>query len=109
MIFNRPRANKKVSLTWYFNNPITITESVEYAAAFTLSTSDKNFIRLRLTKGTKQNTIQGVYQLFPGYTQKLSLYSNAGGWSKQEYRTITFEEEPTGDLLTFLQANATPL
>ena len=24
------------------------------------------------------------------------------------YRTITFDEEPTGDLLTWLQANATP-
>ena len=109
MIFNRPRAKKKVSLTWYFNNTITITESLEYVAAFTLATSDKNFTALRLTKGTKQNTIQGLFQLFPGYTQKLSLYSNTGRWSKQEYRTITFEEEPTGDLLTFLQANATPL
>lgn len=32
-----------------------------------------------------------------------------GGWSKQEYRTITFIEEPTGDLLAFLEDNATPL
>lgn len=109
MIFNRPRRREKKRLTWYFNNTITITRSVEYVAAFTLATSDKNFTALRLTKDTKQNTIQGVFQLFPGYTQKLSLYSNLGGWSKQEYRTITFEEEPVGDLLTFLQANATPL
>lgn len=109
MIFNRPRAKKKVSLTWYFNNTITITESVEYAAVFTLYTSDKSFTALRLTKDTKQTTIQGIYQLFPGYTQKLPLYSNMGGWSKQEYRTITFEEEPVGDLLVFLEANATPL
>lgn len=108
MIYNRPRAKKKVSLTWYFNNTITITESVEYAAVFTLYSSDKSFIKLRLTKGTKQNTMQGIYEVFPGYTQKLSLYSNRGGWSKQEYRTITFEEEPTGDLLAFLEANATP-
>lgn len=109
MIFNRPRAEKKVSLTWYFNNTITITESVEYVADFTLDTSNKSFTALRLTRGTKQNTIQGIYQPFPGYIQKLSLYSNMGGWSKQEYRTITFEVEPVGDLLAFLEANATPL
>lgn len=30
-------------------------------------------------------------------------------WNMGTYRTITFEEEPTGDLLTWLQANATPL
>lgn len=108
MIFNRPRAKKKVSLTWYFNNTITITESVEYAAVFTLGSSDKSFIKLRLTKGTKQNTMQGFYQMAPGFTQKISLYANTSGWSKQEYRTITFEEEPTGALLAFLEANATP-
>lgn len=28
-----------------------------------------------------------------------------GSWQKQAYRTITFLEPPTGDLLTWLQAN----
>lgn len=27
-------------------------------------------------------------------------------WTNEAYRTITFDEEPTGDLLTWLQANA---
>lgn len=31
-----------------------------------------------------------------------------GKWRNETDRTITFEEEPTGDLLAFLQANATP-
>lgn len=110
MLFNEPRRRqKKVSLTWYFNDEITITKSVEYEAAFTLATSNKNFTALKLSKGMERNTIQGIYKLLPaGYTQKVSLYASTSGWSKQEYRTITFEEEPTGDLLTFLQANATP-
>ena len=30
-----------------------------------------------------------------------------GGWSNQAYRTITFDTPPTGDLLTWLQANGT--
>lgn len=36
----------------------------------------------------------------------VSVYTNR--WKKEAYRTITFEEEPTGDLLAFLEANATP-
>jgi len=31
-----------------------------------------------------------------------------GKWEDESDRTITFEEEPTGDLLTWLEANATP-
>lgn len=34
--------------------------------------------------------------------------NNKATWTNQAYRTITFDEEPTGDLLTWLQANATP-
>ena len=34
--------------------------------------------------------------------------NNKAAWANQAYRTITFDEEPTGDLLTWLQANATP-
>jgi len=28
------------------------------------------------------------------------------GWTDEKYRTVTFLEPPTGDLLTWLQANA---
>ncbi len=31
-----------------------------------------------------------------------------GVWQAEEYRTIVFEKPPTGDLLAFLKANATP-
>lgn len=31
---------------------------------------------------------------------------NKATWIKQAYRTITFDEAPTGDLLAWLQANA---
>ena len=40
-----------------------------------------------------------------GYTQ---YRRNPGSWGGETYRTIVFDEEPTGDLLTWLQANATP-
>lgn len=38
------------------------------------------------------------------------VYNTSGsitGWHNEAYRTITFLEEPTGDLLTWLQANGT--
>ena len=31
-----------------------------------------------------------------------------GKWQNVTYRTVIFTEPPTGDLLTWLQANATP-
>lgn len=30
-------------------------------------------------------------------------------WSEEAWRTVEFEKEPTGELLRFLQQNATPL
>lgn len=38
---------------------------------------------------------------------QLLAYLN-GVWQAKEYRTIVFEEPPTGDLLAFLKYNATP-
>lgn len=32
---------------------------------------------------------------------------DGGGWRSQDYRTITFDTAPSGDLLTWLQANGT--
>ncbi len=37
----------------------------------------------------------------------LSAYNGDSGWYKQVYRTITFSTSPTGNLLTWLQANGT--
>lgn len=34
------------------------------------------------------------------------VFSAQDGWLSQEYRTVTFETPPTGDLLTWLQENA---
>lgn len=42
------------------------------------------------------------------YVAKQQKKGDKATWNNQAYRTITFDEEPTGDLLTWLQANATP-
>lgn len=48
------------------------------------------------------------------FKEKFYLWYNdtqvyGSGWIDNKYRTITFDEEPTGDLLTYLSNNATKL
>lgn len=41
------------------------------------------------------------------YGEGIAVYSQIFGWADEAYRTITFETEPTGDLLDYLDVNAT--
>ena len=98
MIFNRPRRWEKKQLTWYFNSKFNILSSLAFSVKFRPANSSQLYdgiitkeILMAYTYGTKR---QQVYML--------------GKWTDETYRTITFEEEPTGDLLAFLEANATP-
>lgn len=43
------------------------------------------------------------------YLQRVSVYTITKGFENSDYETVTFDEPPTGELLVFLQANATPL
>lgn len=102
MIFNRPRAKKKVSLTWYFNEIVKIPSQRLYCEAAFVSRG-KSCKGIRVTTGGI-NYISMTGKADWVYHTKKNL-----GWLNQEDRTVAFEEEPTGDLLAFLQANATPL
>lgn len=44
---------------------------------------------------------------YGGPTTGVFIVYGSGEWVDQAYRTITFIEPPTGDLLTWLQANGT--
>lgn len=44
---------------------------------------------------------------YGGPTTGVFFVYTSGKWANQAYRTITFLEDPTGDLLTWLQANGT--
>lgn len=41
------------------------------------------------------------------YYGSTAVMADTASWVDQAYRTITFSEPPTGDLLTWLQANGT--
>ena len=99
MIFNRPRRREKKRLTWYFNETLNNTE-LETIRDVPFISGGKKYIGLaydgkKLNYITEQNAWDVAY------------WPMIGGW-QEERRTITFEEEPTGDLLAFLEANAMP-
>lgn len=98
MIFNRPRLRGKPDgRTWYFKDTVTIWFSRAYSGRF--SCNGRNFSMINLTSNTKAMSYVSDTQI--------TVYLN-GVWQAQEYRTIVFEKPPTGDLLAFLEANATP-
>lgn len=102
-----------VSLTWYFNETIDITSqpdkfwgyssgiAVSFVSGYYGFTYDHLIRDYDDTYGVR--TL--IYYRKSTETRELA-YRN--GWRGKVYRTITFDELPTGDLLTWLQANATP-
>lgn len=42
------------------------------------------------------------------YYDKTFVMDDGGTWKDPAYRTLVFDEPPTGELLEWLQANATP-
>lgn len=104
-----------VSLTWYFNETIDITSqpdkfwgyssgiAVSFVSGYYGFTYDHLIRDYDDTYGVR--TL--IYCRHRESTETRELaYRN--GWRGEVYRTITFDELPTGDLLTWLQANATP-
>lgn len=92
-------------LTWYFND--TITDFPMFDVNFT--SGGRRWTRI--TYGGAFGRLNMSYYNPNGTTTIEVAYDGVGqtGWSNTEkYRTIVFDEEPTGDLLTWLQANAVP-
>lgn len=93
--------------TWVLNQKITSFPSeYGYIAVFVCASS----IYIRIIRSTR--VISAIDQRYAvTYTSKdnadIVVYDQKEGWVDSKYRTITFETAPTGDLLTWLQANAT--
>lgn len=112
-----PRKNvpDKPSLTWYFNETVSWTADVTYEATFTCNSVSYDGIRLTyITRRRTPSYIQYRQTLVSGkvnYTDAGSMTISpavAFKWKAETYRTITFNALPTGDLLTWLKANAIP-
>lgn len=111
-----PRKNvpdKKPILTWYFNETISWSAAATYNATFTCD--GRRFDAIGLTFTSRPNTKMYIRYRNIGtsnsWVNAAELYPNSNPpfeWYKEVYRTITFDAPPTGDLLTWLTANATP-
>lgn len=81
--------------TWVLNS--TITGNGEFTADFT--SNGKSFYSIAVSSS------------ITSYGEKMGgnviVYTRSSGWSNEAYRTIVFDTSPSGDLLTWLQANGT--
>ena len=87
--------------TWVINENIFYFSSGNYPIKFI--SNGNNYTELNMI------TTSRYYQLKYNDTKVADFDSDETltTWISQAYRTVTFETAPTGDLLTWLQANAT--
>ena len=100
-----PQAEVLVSKTWVINETPD-TQSVVFPTTNGLWKQTINFTSNNI-QFTSVEIIDGVDELYYGGTSGVTTYSE-GSWDNQAYRTVAFETAPTGELLTWLQANAVP-
>lgn len=104
--------NKKPSRTWYFNETILWNDDATYTADFMCYKNYYDAISLTYSP-TPTATLYIRYRKHGSTTwvRVAELIKNTNPpfkWRQEIYRTITFDAPPTGDLLTWLTANATP-
>ena len=92
--------------TWYFNDSLIMKSKGTFVVNFT-------------SNGVAYTKMIKIYRIFVGDTQM--KYVNSEGevyvygasintkWADEAYRTIVLDEPATGDVLAFLEANATKL
>lgn len=110
MIWNMRRRKKKPKhLTWRFYNRLSYRKSQDFSANF--ESAGRAWVGIRINANERDGVTQMYYLTNSSnpYLARVSVYTIIKGFENSEHRTITFEKEPTGDLLAFLQENATPL
>ena len=87
---------KPVSLNWLLNVKITVP-AVELKGSF-------------MSDGKKFTSIYKHSSGYVGYIGNTSVIAyQRGAWTKTEYRTLIFLEEPAGEMLAWLEQNGVPL
>lgn len=84
--------------TWVLNESLNLTGNASYIASFTCNGTVYAGIR---------TTTSVVTYLFNTSQQGGQRVYTRYGWDNQVYRTIVFDESPSGNLLTWLQENGT--
>lgn len=92
--------------TWYFNDRISITDSSRLVVNFTSNGVEYIAFYKTLLPFMKMGTLE--YQKSEGKDMAYASTNN-NPWFNEAYRTIVLDEPATGDVLAFLEANATKL
>ena len=95
--------------TWYFNDTIGVISSTSLDVNFTsngVAYTRMSSVYIMVGKGVLR-----VMRYYNSDTKALAdAYDyNSSKWQNEAYRTIVLDEPATGDVLAFLEANATKL
>ena len=90
----------KTSPTWYLNDSLGYNTLERTNVGFTAN--GEHFDQI-----VAFSMMGGVQLIFTVTSPATSVTPYDRGWTQSAYRTVTFDEEPTGALLTWLEANGT--
>ena len=91
--------------TWYFNDTIGSPEAGSIVVNFT--SNGVGYKEMRKADYSKISRL--YYHKTDGGLSDYAYNYNADTWQNEAYRTIVLDEPATGDVLEFLEANATKL
>lgn len=97
---------QKVTETWYFNDTINCYENVAFEN-ISFVCFNQNCCSINVYVDSKETNMYYNF-VFSGVEYPTWVYDRMG-WVDKDFRTIILDEPATGQLLTFLQANATKI
>lgn len=97
---------------WYLKEKVYLGSSPNWSCNFTSNNTQCTGIQYNqyINYLYPQGNYSSYYTLsYKTNTGGIVVYNNngSGTWTEQAYRMLTFEEEPTGEALTWLQENGT--
>ena len=96
----KPKASSE---TWVLNETLDLSSKFDYSINF--NSNGTEFIRM-VSGGTLAPGVINYnldYYMASGLSN--AYFGEFNSWNNQAYRTITFLEPPTGELLAWLQSN----
>lgn len=94
-----------VALTWIINEKPKMFGEETKLFNINFTSNNQSFVSIEFSLGAAPAML---YNAMPG-NEGVYAFDESGHWlSGEAYRTLTFETAPTGELLTWLQANAVP-
>lgn len=98
---DNPNKTTDTTETWLLNESlIDTTSEMGFNVSIGFTSNNETFTSISLLLRAGREGVQLEYGSTTVYNSIIG-----SGWTNQAYRTVTFETAPTGDLLTWLQAN----